>query len=114
MSTSPSINNNLWGMSTGSGSQCLDAASGGDPVAWSTTWSWENTASDQTGQHYIKSYANAYKPSITCQALGDFKSIPTSWTWRCVLVSAQRITHPPNSITINIERRNTNNETTQL
>ena len=82
MCLSPSINNNLWGMATGTGSQCLDAASGGNPVAWSTTWSWQNTASDQTSQHYIKSYANAYNPSITCQTLGDFKSIPTSWTWR--------------------------------
>ena len=77
-----SINNNLWGMATGTGSQCLDSASGGDPVAWSTTWSWENIASDNTAENYIKSYANAYNPSIACQALGDYKTIPTSWSWR--------------------------------
>ncbi|KAL9066924.1 MAG: hypothetical protein Q9161_007256 [Pseudevernia consocians] len=68
-------------MATGTGSQCLESASGGNPVSWSTTWSWENTASDSSGENYIKSYANAYDPSIACQALSDYKSIPTSWTW---------------------------------
>ncbi len=78
----PSINNNLWDMADGTGSQCLNSASGGNPVEWSTTWSWENTASDVSTENYIKSFANAYDPSITCQALSDYKSIPTSWTWR--------------------------------
>ncbi|CAF9911004.1 hypothetical protein IMSHALPRED_009893 [Imshaugia aleurites] len=81
------INNNLWGMSTGTGSQCLNSASGGNPVAWSTTWSWENTAADVSGENYIKSYANAYDPSIACQALSNYKSIPTSWTWRNILTA---------------------------
>jgi hypothetical protein len=47
------VNNNIWGRSSGSGSQCVwGIGSSTNPVAWGTSWSW----SGQTNS--VKSYAS--------------------------------------------------------
>ncbi|PYH44324.1 putative endoglucanase [Aspergillus saccharolyticus JOP 1030-1] len=67
--------NDLWGESSGTGSQCtgVDSASG-DTIAWHTSWSWSG------GSSSVKSYANAAL-TFTPQTLKSISSIPTSWKW---------------------------------
>ncbi|KAL4918117.1 concanavalin A-like lectin/glucanase domain-containing protein [Aspergillus aurantiobrunneus] len=68
------VNNNLWGMNAGAGSQCtfVDniSASG---VAWHTTWAW-------SGDESVKSYANSgleFDPVL----VSDISSIPSTAEW---------------------------------
>ncbi|KAG5735304.1 putative xyloglucan-specific endo-beta-1,4-glucanase A [Termitomyces sp. T112] len=67
---------NLWGMSSGVGSQSstLNSASG-NSVAWSTTWTWANNPNN------VKSYPNVISNSAKGKQLQSIQSAPTSWNW---------------------------------
>jgi len=69
------VYNNLWGASSGTGSQCttLTGLSGGS-LQWSTTWSWSG------GPYSVKSYANAVV-NVSKKALSAINSIPSTWNW---------------------------------
>ena len=71
---------NMWGASSGSGSQCsqIDGLAGSS-LAWSTTWTWANTPNQ------VKSYTNV-AISSTSKQLSQYISIPTTWAWRYVLL----------------------------
>lgn len=69
------VYNNLWGESSGTGSQCTTVDSiSGNTLAWHTSWSWSG------GQYSVKSYANAVV-SFTKKALSSISSIPSTWKW---------------------------------
>ncbi|GKT44513.1 endoglucanase cel12C [Colletotrichum spaethianum] len=69
------VYNNLWGASSGTGSQCTTLTGlSGSNLQWSTTWSWSG------GQYNVKSYANAVV-SVSKKALSAIGSIPSTWTW---------------------------------
>ena len=67
--------NNLWGESSGSGSQCTTYTSlRSSTLKWSTSWSWSG------GSSSVKSYANA---RITVnKALSAISKIASTWDWR--------------------------------
>jgi hypothetical protein len=44
------LNNNLWGQSSGSGSQCISDTRSGSTIGWNTTYNWSNNPSQ------VKSY----------------------------------------------------------
>ncbi|KAK2049967.1 family 12 glycosyl hydrolase [Colletotrichum somersetense] len=69
------VYNNLWGASSGTGSQCttLTGLSGGS-LQWSTEWSWSG------GPYSVKSYANAVV-NVNKKALSAINSIPSTWNW---------------------------------
>lgn len=70
------VNNNLWGESSGSGSQCTYVnwiSSSG--VGWSTTWHWSSSSSQ------VKSYANSQYSGLTKKLVSQLSSIPTSVQW---------------------------------
>lgn len=69
------VNNNLWGESSGSGSQCtyVDGISNSG-VAWHTIWNWSG------GNGQVKSYANS-QLGFTKQLVSQISSIPTSVQW---------------------------------
>lgn len=70
-----SVNNNLWGESAGSGSQCTKVNSiSGSGVSWSTTWTWSG------GSSSVKSYANS-DVAFTKKLVSQVNSIPTSVQW---------------------------------
>lgn len=72
------VYNNLWGMSSGTGSQCTTLTGlSGSNLQWSTTWSWSG------GQYNVKSYANAVV-NVSKKALSAISSIPSTWNWRYV------------------------------
>ncbi|KAI0835140.1 glycoside hydrolase family 12 protein [Hypoxylon sp. FL0890] len=65
----------LWGMDSGTGSQCTTVGSlSGTTLSWSTSWSWSGGSSN------VKSFANVVT-DITVAQLSSFKSIPSTWTW---------------------------------
>ncbi|KAF6839521.1 glycosyl hydrolase family 12 [Colletotrichum musicola] len=69
------VYNNLWGASSGSGSQCTTLTGlSGSSLQWSTTWSWSG------GQYNVKSYANAVL-NASKKALNTIGSIPSTWNW---------------------------------
>ncbi|KAK1622661.1 family 12 glycosyl hydrolase [Colletotrichum phormii] len=69
------VYNNLWGMSSGSGSQCTTLTGlSGSNLQWSTAWSWSG------GQYNVKSYANAVV-NVSKKALSAISSIPSTWNW---------------------------------
>ncbi|KAK1994331.1 family 12 glycosyl hydrolase [Colletotrichum falcatum] len=70
------VYNNLWGASSGTGSQCttLTGLSGGGTLQWSTAWSWSG------GPYSVKSYANAVV-NVSKKALSAINSIPSTWNW---------------------------------
>lgn len=70
------VNNNLWGESSGSGSQCtyVDSISNSG-VSWHTTWNWSG------GQNSVKSYANSQLTGFTKQLVSQIGSMPTSVQW---------------------------------
>ncbi|KFY98135.1 hypothetical protein V500_01796 [Pseudogymnoascus sp. VKM F-4518 (FW-2643)] len=70
------VNNNLWGESSGTGSQCtyVDSISSSG-VAWHTTWSWSG------GDNQVKSYANS-QIDLTKKYVSDIGTIPTSVNWQ--------------------------------
>ncbi|GFF44628.1 endoglucanase-1 [Aspergillus lentulus] len=69
------VNNNLWGKSSGSGSQCtyVDSISNSG-VGWHTTWTWSG------GDNQVKSYANS-QVSLTKKLVSQIGSIPTTVQW---------------------------------
>jgi xyloglucan-specific endo-beta-1,4-glucanase len=69
------INNNLWGESAGSGSQCtyVDSVSSSG-ARWHTTWQWSG------GSSSVKSYANS-QVSLNKKYVSQVNSIPTSVSW---------------------------------
>ncbi|BCS30779.1 glycoside hydrolase family 12 protein [Aspergillus puulaauensis] len=71
-----SVNNNLWGMDSGSGSQCtyVDGISGSG-AAWHTTWTWSG------GEDEVKSYANSKLEDLNKALISDVQSIPTTVEW---------------------------------
>jgi len=75
------VQNDAWGKDAGSGSQCAQVDGlEGNSLSWSTTFSWNG------GPNSIKSYANAENAAKTpCKPLNQYKSIPTTWSWRYVL-----------------------------
>ncbi|KAI0407949.1 family 12 glycosyl hydrolase [Xylaria palmicola] len=69
------VYNNLWGQSSGSGSQCTTVNSlSGNSVAWSTSWSWSG------GQYSVKSYANAVVQTAV-KKISAVSTIPTTWKY---------------------------------
>ncbi|KAI0512796.1 concanavalin A-like lectin/glucanase domain-containing protein [Xylaria bambusicola] len=70
------FNNNMWGMSSGSGSQCtyVDRASSGG-VAFHTTWQWSG------GENNVKSYPYAGRQLSSKKLVSQIGSIPTSVSW---------------------------------
>jgi xyloglucan-specific endo-beta-1,4-glucanase len=70
------VNNNLWGEGSGSGSQCTYVNSiSNSGVSWSTTWNWSGN------NNQVKSYANSQLSGLTKKHVSDLKSIPTSVQW---------------------------------
>ncbi|RLL97475.1 Endoglucanase-1 [Aspergillus turcosus] len=69
------VNNNLWGENSGSGSQCtyVDSISSSG-VAWHTTWTWTG------GDNQVKSYANS-QVALTKKLVSQIGSIPTTAQW---------------------------------
>jgi xyloglucan-specific endo-beta-1,4-glucanase len=66
----------LWGESSGTGSQCSTVTSdSGGTLVWSTSWSWSG------GSSSVKSYANAVVSS-TVKQISAISSIPSTWKWR--------------------------------
>ncbi|KAJ9138673.1 hypothetical protein NKR23_g8316 [Pleurostoma richardsiae] len=66
---------NLWGASTGNGSQATTAdGMAGSELVWHTSWSWAGNASS------VKSYANA-EVDFTPRQLSDLAGVPTTWSW---------------------------------
>ncbi|KAF2231397.1 glycoside hydrolase family 12 protein [Viridothelium virens] len=64
----------LWGESSGTGSQCSEVNSfSGNTIGWDTTWSWSGGA----GQ--VKSYANVQVTNTA--ALSSVSSIQSTWKW---------------------------------
>ncbi|QKX55431.1 uncharacterized protein TRUGW13939_02524 [Talaromyces rugulosus] len=75
-SGSYTVNNNLWGEDSGSGSQCTYVKSISDSdVSWSTTWNWSGGSSE------VKSYANSQLSGFTKKYLSQLSSIATSVNW---------------------------------
>ncbi|KAK5117053.1 Endoglucanase-1 [Meristemomyces frigidus] len=69
------VNNNLWGEASGSGSQITTVNSiSSSSVAWSTKWSWSG---DNNG---VKSYANS-QLTFTKKLLNNINSIKTAVQW---------------------------------
>ncbi|PKY07534.1 endoglucanase I precursor [Aspergillus campestris IBT 28561] len=69
------INNNMWGMDSGTGSQCTTLDGGSDAgVAWHTTWTWSG------GENSVKTYPNSglvLEPKL----VSDITSIPSTAEW---------------------------------
>lgn len=71
------VNNNMWGMDSGTGSQCtvVDSFSG-DSVAWHCTWNWSG------GDNSVKSFPNSgLKLDNNKKLVSDISSIPSSAQW---------------------------------
>lgn len=67
---------NLWGASSGTGSQCLEVTSYSNGVfAWSTSWTWSG------GPYNVKSYDNVAYNFNTGVQLSTISSIPSTWSW---------------------------------
>ncbi|EKM77414.1 hypothetical protein AGABI1DRAFT_115318 [Agaricus bisporus var. burnettii JB137-S8] len=67
---------NLWGRTSGVGSQSSTlVGSSGDSVSWSTNWNWQNN------QNSVKSYANIIADNAMGKQLSAVTSAPTSWSW---------------------------------
>ncbi|KAI0485696.1 family 12 glycosyl hydrolase [Xylaria cf. heliscus] len=69
------VYNNLWGQSSGTGSQCTTVNSlSGNSVAWSTSWTWSG------GQYNVKSYANAVVQT-SAKKISAISTMPTTWKY---------------------------------
>lgn len=66
---------NLWGMSSGVGSQSSTLISGSNAVSWSTNWTWANNPNN------VKSYANVESNSAKGVQLQHIATAPTTWNW---------------------------------
>jgi xyloglucan-specific endo-beta-1,4-glucanase len=75
-SGSYSVNNNMWGKDSGTGSQCSYVNSvSGSGISWYTTWAWSG------GENNVKSYPNSGLVNLKKQHVSDIGSIPTSVKW---------------------------------
>ncbi|KAE8366537.1 concanavalin A-like lectin/glucanase domain-containing protein [Aspergillus caelatus] len=70
------VNNNLWGKDSGTGSQCvyIDSLSSSG-AAWHTTWTWNG------GQGSVKSYSNS-GVNFEKKLVSDVHSIRTDVDWK--------------------------------
>jgi len=70
------VNNNMWGKSYGSGSQCtyINSISGGG-VSWRTDWTWSG------GDNNVKAYPNAGLQISNARLVSQINNIPTSVSW---------------------------------
>lgn len=69
-----------WGSSYGTGSQCSQINGlEGNSLAWQTTWTWAN------GDSNVKSYTHVNSSTTSCKQISAINSIPTTWSWKCVL-----------------------------
>jgi len=65
----------LWGESSGTGSQCLTVTSDtSGTLVWSTSWSWSG------GSSSVKSFANAGL-TMSSTEISAISTIPTTWKW---------------------------------
>ncbi|ROV90154.1 hypothetical protein VSDG_08790 [Cytospora chrysosperma] len=66
----------LWGESSGTGSQCttVNSLSSSGSLPWSTSWSWSGNSSQ------VKSFANVVT-SLSVVQLSDIASLPSTWSW---------------------------------
>jgi len=70
------VNNNAWGQSAGSGSQCTYVDSfPTSGVQWHTTWSWSG------GNNNVKSYPNSGLIINNKKKVSQIGSIPTKAQW---------------------------------
>lgn len=70
------LNNNLWGQGSGSGSQCTTLDGSTDStISWHTTWTWSG------GENEVKSYANSGLTLGQVKLVSDLSSIPSSVQW---------------------------------
>ncbi|KAG8902340.1 hypothetical protein FRC01_009607 [Tulasnella sp. 417] len=80
------LQNNLWGMSGATGSQCSQVYSqSGNLVGWGTTYSW----SGNSGQ--VKSYANLALKVGLGGKLSSIGSIPSQWFWAYMYASSNLV-----------------------
>ncbi|KAI1823324.1 endoglucanase [Xylaria intraflava] len=71
------FNNNAWGSSAGSGSQCLNVGMLLNPgVQWSSEWSWSG------GDNNVKGYPYSGRTLGTKQLITDIASMPTKAQWQ--------------------------------
>ncbi|KAF9890644.1 hypothetical protein FE257_005775 [Aspergillus nanangensis] len=69
------VNNNMWGMDSGSGSQCTYVDSIGDSgVAWHSTWTWSG------GDSSVKTFPNS-GVALDKKLVSEISSIPTTAEW---------------------------------
>jgi Glycosyl hydrolase family 12/Cellulose binding domain len=79
------LNSNLWGASSGSGTQCIsDVSNNGSSIAWNTNWSWTGTPnsvksydSSVLGWHWGWMNSNTGLPI----QLSSNTAVQTSWTF---------------------------------
>ncbi len=79
------LNSNLWGASTGSGSQCIwDTSMSGSNIAWGTSWNWTGQAnsvksydSSVLGWHWGWKLSNTGLPI----QLSSDQPVQTSWSF---------------------------------
>ena len=70
------VNTNLWGKDSGTGSQCVYVDSiSSSGVAWHTTWTWSG------GDNSVKSYSNS-GIDLEKKLVSDVGSIPTDVEWK--------------------------------
>ncbi|KAJ5169940.1 uncharacterized protein N7500_002723 [Penicillium coprophilum] len=70
------VNNNMWGMDSGSGSQCTTVDSISDSgVSWHTKWSWSGA------ENSVKTYPNS-GVKLDVKHVSELKSIKTSVEWK--------------------------------
>jgi xyloglucan-specific endo-beta-1,4-glucanase len=71
------FNNNAWGASTGTGSQCTHVDKLLDPgVAWHAEWNWSG------GDTSVKSYPYSGRELPTKKIVSSIGSMPTKAEWR--------------------------------
>lgn len=71
------LNNNAWGQSAGSGSQCTHVDILLNPgVQWHTEWNWSG------GNNNVKSYPYSGRELPTKKIISKIGSIPTKAEWR--------------------------------
>jgi xyloglucan-specific endo-beta-1,4-glucanase len=71
------LNNNAWGQSAGSGSQCTHVDKMLNPgVAWHTEWNWSG------GDNNVKSYPYSGRTLSSKKLVSQIGSMPTKAEWR--------------------------------
>ncbi|KAG8891162.1 hypothetical protein FRC01_014868 [Tulasnella sp. 417] len=80
------LENNLWGMSGYTGSQCSQATSqSGTTVAWKTTYTWSG------GPYQVKSYSNLDLQVGLKKQISSITSIPSKWQWTYTSASSDLV-----------------------